>query len=282
MSDNSPTDSGNDQSSSGSQNEEPLLDKDTNQSAEEQQDTVSGEQSQDAGQSSEDEPQDKGTTQSQDSSDADDDGLAKFAKSQGFDYGSLTDNEKKALKIAHDNQKAFRKERQDAGELTKTLEDAHEVSQDELDDMDPMEARIARNEAETAKLRASQKVSDFYNQNPDARGLEAEMKQLVLDEKEKYGPEAARYLASDLNRLYILAKASRGDNDVETAREAGRREEREELRKKQEGSADGGHAQQTNQTPPKVTRDWIDNEYDPSNEEHRNMLDEAINRGDLY
>ena len=42
-----------------------------------------------------------GTTQA-------DDGLAKFAKAQGFDLETASDDVKRALKLAHDNQRAYR------------------------------------------------------------------------------------------------------------------------------------------------------------------------------
>lgn len=279
----SPTENGNDQTSSDSRDES-LLDNNQHQSADEQHDTVSGDdQSQDSGQSTQDQRQDASTDDGDGSSD--DDGLKRFAKSQGFDPDNLTAGEKKALKLAHDNQKAYRNKAQQetSDELKKAVDDAHSVNDSDLEDDDPAvtEARLARSEA--AQTRAELRLDRFFRENDGSRDLEGTMRDILVRTIKEDGKEAARYLTKDLNRLYLLAKAEEGDTSAETAREAGRREERQELRRRQEASADGSHAATTqHRSTPKVTRDWVSNDYDPSNVEHRKMLDEAINRGDLY
>lgn len=276
MSENSPTEDGVDPNAGA---EQALPADSTDSSAEGQQDAASSGNAQDADQGQSNEPDASQSTQDDDASSSDED-LTKFAKAQGIDdYTSLTEREKKILKTAHDNQKAYRKSTQDkSDELKQTLEDAEKPTQEELDsDVDGnTELR-----AEVNQLRAAQRVESFYGKNPEAREYETEMKDLVLEEVKTNGTEAARYLSSDLGRLLTLAKARRGDS-TEDAKAQGAREEREKLRKRQEGSSDSGQAQNSHSTPKKVTRDWIDSEYDPGNAEHRQMLDEAIQRGDLY
>lgn len=276
MAQQSPTE-GDVQNSSDSQNDESLLDKDNNQSADEQQqDTGSDDNSSDSDSGSSSSNNDK------DDQSSDDDGFSKFAKSQGFDPSDLTDRERKALKIAHDNVKAFRtKEQKD--ELRKATEDINDPKDvRDNEELSDAEKREIQRDMEIAQLRAAQRTRDFYDSNPQAKEYDKEMGQLIKEEQEKHGTAAARYLAQDLERLYILAKARRGNDDSDAAREAGRREERELLRKRQEGSADSSHSTQPNAPKTKVTRDWLASEYDPKNAEHRKMVDEALARGDLY
>lgn len=275
----SPTDDGADVTSGG---DEPILDDNQQDlSADEHTDTDSSGETQDSDQQSDTEPQD-GTTQDDDSSD-DEDGLSKFAKAQGFDPENLTDDTRKALKLARDNQKAFRESTQiKADEARSAIHDANTLEDEDTEELDPFEARQVELEARQARIESDIRLSEFYVSKPEARELDKEMAQIVLDEAKTNGKAAARYLAADLNRLFVLAKARRGDNDSAQIADNARREERENLRKRQSGSADESHASNQHQTTPKVTEDWIDNEYDPSNPEHRQMVDEAMARGDLY
>lgn len=273
MADNTSTTEEVDQNSGGSQ--QPLPEPSQEPTADEQSnDTEASEKSQDSGQEDTSNEPDSSQTTQNDGSD-DDEGLAKFAKSQGFDPDNLTEGEKKALKIARDNQKAFHEERQHkSDELRRTEQELHKPDEnaDELEEI----------KANYATLKAQQDVNEFYNANPEAREYDKDMAKLVVEEAKKNGVEAARYLASDKQRLLILAKASRGDLDAETAREAGRKQEREELRRKQEASADLGGAQDSNPKPTqKVTREWINTSYDPKNPEHRKMVDEALANGTI-
>lgn len=209
---------------------------------------------------------------------SDDDGLAKFAKSQGFDPDNLTEGERRALKIAHDNQREFHKKRQqDKGELRDTVTELQDPSTVISDGDSEILKEQKAMRAEMAQLKQYQRVNEFWNQNPEAKELEADMNRLVLEEKEKYGLESAIYLSRNLDRLYKLAKADR--TDPETLKAAGRQEEREELRRKQEGSADTGSASSSTRTSSKIDQNWIDNVYDPSNVEHRNMLDAYLSKG---
>lgn len=223
---------------------------------------------------------DDSNTDDKPAANTDDDGLAKFAKSQGFDPANLTDGERRALKIAHDNQREFHKKRQEeADKLRDSVADLHDPKKATEGIDDDYEKEQAQIRAELNQLKQYQRVNEFWNKNPDAREYEEDMNALILKEKEENGVEAAIYLSRNLDRVYKLAKADR--TDPESLKDAGRREEREELRRKQEASADSGSASNsgTSRNTGKVDQDWIDNVYDPSNKEHRTMLDAYLSRG---
>lgn len=251
----------------------------TDQSADEQQTESVSSDSQSTDQNDNNQPDNQ--TTDDDSSSSDDDGLNNFAKAQGFDPDNLTDGERKALKLAHDNQIAFRKKsQQESDELKNTLEDTEKVSDDELEELDPQEAWQREQNSRMAQLEASQTANSFFNKNPDAREYETDMAKIIASEAEKNGKDAARYLAKDLNRVLILAKADRG----ESSKEAGAREERERARKRTEGSADGGQATNTHTAPKKLSRadilDMDDGDYQKLRDSGE--LDAIIDRGDLY
>lgn len=278
MSDNSPTDNG--QEPLGADNSALPENPNTN-AAEEHTDTGSGGDSRDSGRD-DDANHDGGSDSSSDSSNADDDGLRRFAESQGFDYENTTETERKALKLAHDNQKAFRQKSQaDSSKLQETaVSTAGE--EDDFDNLDDDAAEIARDRKERAEDRAERRTQRFYMQNPEAMDYDTEMAEIVQEELDTNGRQAAQYLASDLSRLLVLAKARRGDSDRKAEIEAARREERESFRQKQEASSGTPAAQSSTPRNNKVTREWLNTEYDPGNEDHRKMVDEALARGDLY
>lgn len=282
MSETSPTETGGSDTGSDSSD---LPVQDQQPSADEQQtDSVSSD-TQDTDQSDTGQQDASSSTDDDgDSSSDDDDGLSKFAKAQGFDPENLTDGERKALKLAHDNQKAFRTAQQaESDKLKDTVQDAHVVDDDVLDELDEDEAREVRRDSEIAQLRAEQKVNNFYLRNPEAKEFDKEMTDLVVEEVQNNGKEAARYLAADLDRLLVLAKARRGMSTAD-AEAKGARDERERLRQRQEGSADSGQAQQSQRSPKKISRADIAAMDDKEYEEFRNSgeLQAAIDRGDLY
>jgi len=275
---NSPTDGSGEPA--GSSNDDLPVNNPQDQPADEHTDTGTSGDTQNPDQTSDNEPQ-HGTTQ--DNEGSDDDGLANFAKSQGFDPEKLTDGERKALKIAHDNQKAYRKTTQDkSDEAQKAIEQANTLEDGETEGLTPEEEWQASVEARQARIESSLRLSEFYAKNPEARDFDKEMGEIVLEEAKANGKAAARYLAADLNRLYVLAKARRGDSEASAIAEKARKEERERIRKEQEAGSDGSQAINSHRGGPKITKEWVDNEYDPSNAEHRKIVDEAIRRGDLY
>lgn len=282
MSETSPTDQVDDGSSSS--NEDLLDNNQDNQSADEQQTDSDSGDTQDSDQGDSSQQDASSSTDDDSSSSSDDDGLNKFAKAQGFDPDNLTDNERKALKLAHDNQKAFRtKAQEDSDALKDTLVDTEEVSDEELEDLDPQEAWQRKQDSRMAQLEASQTANAFFNRNPEAREFEQDMSDLIVEEAKKNGIEAARYLAKDLNRVLVLAKAAKGDS-TEKAKQDGAREERERLRKRQEGSGESGQASNQNTQTKKLTRADIDAMPDDEYQKLRDSgeLDAIIARGDLY
>lgn len=228
-------------------------------SAEQNQETNSREQSQ--GSVSDDTAQQKQTqTQQKGSESTTDDGLAKFAKSQGVeDVSQLSDRELQFLKIAHDNQKAFREKGSQASiaDATKNLGGTD------------IESRLAQLESEKA-------TDKFFSEGRD-RSLETKMVEILNEKKEQYGTDYAMNLSRDLDALYGLAQVRAGASSVDA--EAIRREERESINRQMSATAPTSHATQgQRQTGGQVDENWIRNEYDPRNPEHRVLVDQFYSR----
>lgn len=192
-----------------------------------------------------------------------DDGLAKFAASQGFDYENATDDVKRALKIAHDNQKAFRSK--DSG---KSITDATK----ELGGTDT-DARVAQLEYERTTDR-------FWSAEGRDKSLEPEMVRILNEKAEQYGKDYAFNLSRDLDTLYGMAQLKAGAKPgANVDVEAIRREERESINRQMSASAPSAHATQGGQSAaPVVTEAWIQNEYDSRNPEHRKLVDEFFSK----
>lgn len=194
----------------------------------------------------------------------DDDGLANFAKSQGFDPEALTDGERRALKIAHDNQKAYRQSN-DGKKLSDTTKSLHGTD---------TESRVTYLESQIA-------TDKFFAEGKD-RTLESSMVDILNEKKEKFGPEYAAVLSRDLPTLYQLAQLKNSAAPgAPVDAEAIRREERESIKKQQNAGAGSAHAVTQNTQSVKIDREWIANVYQPSNPEHKKLVDEAVARGDL-
>ena len=228
-------------------------------SAEQNQETNSREQSQ--GSVSDDTAQQNQTqTQQNGGGSTTDDGLAKFAKSQGVeDVSQLSDRELQFLKIAHDNQKAFREKGSQASiaDATKNLGGTD------------VESRLAQLESEKA-------IDKFFSKNRD-RSLETKMVEILNEKKEQYGKEYAMNLSRDLDALYGLAQVRAGASSVDA--EAIRREERESINRQMSATAPTSHATQgQRQTGGQIDENWIRTEYDPRNPEHRVLVDQFYSR----
>ena len=233
-------------------------------SAEQNQETNSREQSQgsvsdDTAQQNQNQNGDGQQTQTQQkgSESTTDDGLAKFAKSQGVDdVSQLSDRELQFLKIAHDNQKAFREKgsKQSIADATKNLGGTD------------VEARLAQLEYE--------KTTDKFFSDGRDRSLETKMVEILAEKKEQYGAEYAYNLSRDLDALYGLAQVKSGASSVDA--EAIRREERESINRQMSGSAPQAHATQGGQeSTPQITADWLRNEYNPRDPAHIKMMEDA-------
>lgn len=228
-------------------------------SAEHNQETNSREQSQ--GSVSDDTAQQNQTqTQQKGSESTTDDGLAKFAKSQGVeDVSQLSDRELQFLKIAHDNQKAFREKGSQASiaDATKNLGGTD------------IESRLAQLESEKV-------IDKFFSDGRD-RSLETKMVEILNEKKEQYGKEYAMNLSRDLDALYGLAQVRTGASSVDA--EAIRREERESINRQMSATAPTSHATQgQRQTGGQIDENWIRNEYNPRDPEQRALVDQFYSR----
>lgn len=194
-----------------------------------------------------------------------DDSLAKFAKSQGIeDFDDLSDREKKLLKIASDNQKAYRtsKNSKASKEMSEYTRELSELPEDATD--------VAKLHREVQQMKADKMVEDFWKDDSRDRSLEKEMYNILKEKSEQHGKEFAYTLSQDLDTLYSLAQIKTGSS--QEADSKGSREQRESIRKQQMASAPNAHAVHQQTSGPKVTAEWIENEYSPSNPEHRKML----------
>lgn len=188
-----------------------------------------------------------------------DEGLAKFAKSQGFDPENLTDGERKALKIAHDNQKAYRSKA--VAESKASV--SGDITKDELEQF----------RSEFKQYQASRQADAFFKEEGRDDALAPVMSQIIEETKENDGPELAAKLASNLNLLYDLARVRQGSVDNDAVEQA-RREERESINKKLSASSSEQHASQNSmQSQEVVNREWFATTYDPNNPEHLKLRD---------
>lgn len=278
MPDISPTDSTED--NTGADNTA-LPEDHSDDSADSKANTDSSDNSQDSDDSADDNSSSTGDKGSSD----EDKAFARFAKSQGIeDVSELSEREARLLRVAHDNQKAARNKGKDSTEeITTAAADAFSVDDDDIADDDPAVAENKIIRAEMAQMRAEKRIDKFFQDNSEAQEYQEDMRDILVRTIEEDGKDAARYLTKNLKHLLAIAKEERGDGN-DAAREEGRRAEREELRRKGESSAGTGHAasQSTSSRSTKIDKNWVDNTYDPSNEEHRQMLDAALARGDLY
>lgn len=193
---------------------------------------------------------------------SDDDGLSRFAKSQGFDPDNLTDGERRALKIAHDNQKAYRNNKSSKiDEVHKTFND-ESVSNNDIDSF----------KKEFNQFKYEQKTSKFWADENKDKNLESEMVRILNEKKEQFGTEYAKNLSNDLDALYDLAKAQSSNTNNE---QQIRQEERDSINRMLNASAAVSHASTTNSDSGKIkiTSDWIRNEYNSNNPEHRALVD---------
>ncbi len=236
------------------------------------QEAISREQSQEAV-SQDNAPTQQTQTQQNGGSQNDDDGLAKFAKSQGFDPENLTDGERKALKIAHDNQKAYRNSNNEA----KVTDVSKELNTPKADATEDEKFR-----SEFRQFKYEQQTNQFWSDATRDKALEPTMVNVLNEAKEKYGADYARTLSTDLETLYDLARLKSGAGSAPVDTDAIRREERESIRQQSNASAGQAHAVTQSQSGTKIDMDWVQNTYDTNNVEHRKLLDEAMARGDLY
>jgi len=195
--------------------------------------------------------------------------LAKFAKGQGInDLSELSERELSLLKMARDNKSAYDKTKQSQPKLEETSTQLSTLG-DDATDVQKLAAKVANWEYREKKA--------TFMQGKDA-SLEPVMAQIVSEKRAEYGDDYARNLLNDLPTLYALASAQK-PADTSAAVEEARREERTSMN--QTLAAGAGSAAATTskpQTPIKVTSEWIRNEYNPNDPEHRALVDAAMKR----
>lgn len=261
----------NDQDSSGTQNA-PLLEDNNIEQSSAVEDTNDTDQSE-----SSDSASDTSSTTEESSDDNSEEDITAFAKSQGIDLENATETEKKLLVQLKKNSREKRQEAEakNSKQFDKAIDGLSTTT-----DAGSTDAKVALLEA---RLAAKDAKDSFWAENPEDRKYESKMSELLLEEKDKYGADAAWQLAQNLPRLLREAKFAAGAFDSDAARDAGRREEREALRKAQEGGADTSHATSTNgATNGKIDAAWVADTYDPNNAEHRKLLDDALASGSIY
>lgn len=193
--------------------------------------------------------------------------LAKFAKGQGInDLSELSERELSLLKMARDNKSAFDKSKQNQPKLEETSTSLATLG-DDATDVQKLTAKV--NNMEFASKKAK------FLEGKDAT-LEPVMAQIVADKRQEFGDDYARALLNDLPSLYALA-ASQKPVDTSAAVEQARKEERNSMNQSLSAGAGGANATDSKpQTPIKVTSEWIRNEYNPANPEHRALVDAAL------
>lgn len=188
-----------------------------------------------------------------------DDGLAKFAKSQGFNLDDSSDEVKRALKIAHDNQKAFRSQSTKGAKVSDAVE---EMSDGSL-------------RAELEQLKFEKQEEKFFEDNRD-KTLQPVMVEILNEKAAQYGNEYAYALSRDLDALYAQAQVRNGSFNAQIDPEQIRREERESINRQMSANAPQAHATQGGQEKkPQLTPEWFTNVYDSRNPEHIELLKEA-------
>lgn len=191
--------------------------------------------------------------------------LAKFAKGQGInDLSELSERELSLLKMARDNKSAYDKTKQSQPKLEETSTGLVKLGYDATD--------VQRLAAKVADMEFSSKKQKFF-EGKDVT-LEPVMAQIVADKRKEFGDDYARSLLNDLPTLYGLAQLNKAPADTSAAVEAARREERDSINKTLAAGTSDAHATNSKPaTPIKVTSDWIRNEYNPNNPEHRALVD---------
>lgn len=195
--------------------------------------------------------------------------LAKFAKGQGInDLSELSEREISLLKMARDNKSAFDKTKQNQPKLEETSTQLATLGDDATD--------VQKLAAKVANMEYSGKKASFF-EGKDVT-LEPVMAQIVSDKRKEFGDDYARSLLNDLPTLYALAQSQK-PADTSAAVEQARKEERSSMNQSLTASASDAHATSSKPAAPiKVTSEWIRNEYDPNNAEHRALVDAAMKK----
>lgn len=196
--------------------------------------------------------------------------LAKFAKGQGInDLSELSERELSLLKMARDNKSALDKSKQAQPKLDESSKELAVLGEDATE--------VQRLAAKVQAMEYSDNKKAFF-QGKDVT-LEPVMAQIVAKVRDSGDIDYARKLVNDLPMLYELASIGRGTADTSAAIEAAKQEERSSINKSLAAGASDAHATNSKPaTPIKVTSEWIRNEYNPNNPEHRALVDALTKR----
>ncbi len=242
--------------------QEPTTQPVTAPTADGNQETISNEQSNEAVSTTPADNQPSGGTE--------DENLAKFAKGQGYsdeDIAQMTEREKKTLLSLKKNVDTFRNPDKKITETVSSIVDT------------PVQGE-SDNEVVLREIREykyNKQVDSFWKDGNKDRSLEPIMATILNDKLAELTPqigkdEARKYvfnLSRDFDTLYAQAKIKSDAFSPEAAKEEGRREERDSIKRQLAAAPDAAHAvQPTVKSTPKVTLDWIRNEYDSKNPEH--------------
>lgn len=196
--------------------------------------------------------------------------LAKFAKGQGInDLSELSERELSLLKMARDNKSAFDKKNQAQPKLDESSTELATLG-DDATDVQKLAAKVANMEFSSNKAK--------FLEGKDVT-LEPVMAQIVADARRELGDDYARGLLGNLPFLYSLAEGRKPTVDTSAAVEQAKKEERTSMNQSLTASAGGANATTSKPaTPIKVTSEWIRNEYNPNDPEHRALVDAAMKR----
>lgn len=232
------------------------------------QETISGEQSQETVSTTPAEQKQSGV--------ADDDGLAKFAKGQGYsdeDIAKMSEREKKTLLSLKKNVDTFRNSDKKITEQVASMVDTPGINETEDESF----------KREFRQYKYERQVDQFWTNSKKDRSLEPTMVQILEDKKAELTPilgedKAKEYvfnLSRDLDTLYTQAQIKSGAFNPEATKEEARREERDSIKKQMAAAPETAHAvQNSTSTQPKVTLDWIRDEYNSKNPEHVALVNE--------
>lgn len=209
-----------------------------------------------------------------------DDGLAKFAKGQGYsdeDIAQMTEREKKTLLSLKKNVDNFRNSDKKLTEQVSEVIDAPEAN--ETDD--------ATFKREFRQYKYEKQLDQFWSDSKRDRNLEPTMAKILNDKKaelttilgEKKAKEYCFALSRDLPTLYAQALVESGQFNPTANIEEARKEERDSIKRQIAAAPEAAHAVKNSTTSsPKVTLDWVRTEYNSKNPEHVQLVNEFFKK----
>jgi hypothetical protein len=189
-----------------------------------------------------------------------DEDLAKWASNKGVSITS--DSERKLAEMALNSEKAMHTKASEASTLQKSVTaQAPELNGTDIDNL----------KAEIQSLKLEQDVRNFYQDNPDAKLMDAELSKLV---------EERPHLAYDLEALYAVAKFKNSSKDAAALKQDGGREALESLANKQRAAVASGNATTNQTSASRITPQNVDALVGANSQEwymeHRDEINKAM------